>query len=74
MYRSIMLNSDVIKHHHAFLRSALGQCIKYLMVDSQTGGINGALCRYGVATVAAFYSLLRQAGIPLAGAEQYVAQ
>eukprot|EP00959_Pyramimonas_sp_CCMP1952_P325656 6815871-Pyramimonas_sp.AAC.1 len=36
-----MLNSDIIKHHHAFLRSALAKSIKFLMVDSQTGGIKG---------------------------------
>eukprot|EP00959_Pyramimonas_sp_CCMP1952_P218490 4569813-Pyramimonas_sp.AAC.1 len=41
MYRSMLFNSGVTKHHHAFLRSALGQCIKYLMVGSQTGGIQG---------------------------------
>ncbi|CAK0793314.1 unnamed protein product, partial [Prorocentrum cordatum] len=96
MYRSIMLNSDVIKHHHAFLRAAMSDCIEMLMVDSQTGGIKGrcvgmasqmvrvfrhiAKARKFIAIVlfvdlvAAFYSLLRQAGIPLKGTEKYINQ
>jgi len=40
-YRSIMLGSNLAKHHHAFLRARLLQVCSAILRDTQFGGIPG---------------------------------